>query len=444
MRLLPLCLPILITIAGCAGHPKPAKVSEAQGPQAAIVEQQQMIDTSARAHADVLAPEEMDGAREVLEEARQKLAKGKDDKAVYEAVGISRTYVAQANRKTEARTAANQEILTAREKALAVGAAETGAIKGVDKKFREHTLEDDDYKKMTSGHREDLRHRYLGAELAAIKHRKLGEVERTLADARTKGAMTLVPQAYNEAKAKHRKAELAIEANRHAEDRYAAAAVAANNALSLTETALTTQKMTPEQRAQIMQERNRALQEADSLNAQYIEESMAKEDALAAQAAAMGAMTSQNEQMRRRQKADQAVRDAAKQFDPSEAEVYRQDENLVIRLKKVNFATGRSDLPAQALPLLEKVKTVMSELNPEAVTIEGHTDSVGSATVNQKLSEERADAVAKYLESDSSFEETKFDTAGYGYSKPLTSNKGSEDRAVNRRVDVVITPGTSL
>jgi len=447
-------LPILLALAGCAGHPKPVHVSTTEGPETAIAEQQEMIQTSAKGHADVLAPREMDGARDQLKEARKKFAKG-ESKAAYEDLGISRAYLNQANGLTEARTAANQDILAAREKALVAGANQTGAIKGVDGQFREYTREKNDYRKMTSGDRENLRQRYLNAEVAVIKHRRLGAIDRTLSEARVKGAPALVPQAYNDAMTKYRRAVTAIEADRHSEGQYraavVAAGVAANSTLALTETALTTQRMTPEQRAQVMQDRNKALQEADALNAKQIEENMTKEDALlaqgavvAAQGAALGLAATQNEELRRRELADKAVKDAAKQFDKSEADVYRQDENLVIRLKKVNFASGRSDLPAHSLPILEKVKAVMAGLHPDAVKVEGHTDSVGSAKVNQRLSEQRADAVAKFLENDPSLEQTKIETAGYGYSKPITSNKGKADRAVNRRVDVVITPGATL
>lgn len=446
-------LAVLAIAAGCASHPKPASIAKDDGPEVAISRQQELITQSKKAHADVLAPKEMAGAHEQLKEAREELKDGEKNEA-FEAVGISKAYLDKANAKAEARTAHTKSIIDARQMAMAAGAKQAGHLEDADNHFRKYTEDDKDYKKMDSGNMADLRTRYLNSELVTIKQRRLGEVERTLAEARSKGAPTLVPKAYNEAFSKYKRAEAAIDSDRHSEGRYrpaiVAAALAANNALGLTDTAIETQNMTPEQRALAMEQRNKALQEADQLNAQAIEANMAKEDALlakdnalATQGAALGVVAGQNALLRRREMADKAVKDAEDMFDESEADVYRQGDNLVIRLKKVNFPSGRSELPSESMPVLTKVKSVMEKLTPAEVKVEGHTDSVGAARLNQKLSEDRAASVAKYFESDSAFESTDFETAGYGYSKPLTSNKTATGRATNRRVDIVITPGTS-
>ncbi len=137
---------------------------------------------------------------------------------------------------------------------------------------------------------------------------------------------------------------------------------------------------------------------------------------------------------------NQSFDEAQKKFSSDEAEVYKQNGNLLIRLKGLHFASGGSQLPAENTALLDKVKNVVESMNAEKVVVEGHTDSVGGQAKNEKLSQKRADAVAKYLVSANAVPQDKVEATGYGYSRPLASNKSKEGRAENRRVDVVVTP----
>ena len=78
--------------------------------------------------------------------------------------------------------------------------------------------------------------------------------------------------------------------------------------------------------------------------------------------------------------------------------------------------------------------------------IEGHTDSVGGKAINDKLSQNRANAVKEYLQTNGggiSAESSKIEAVGYGYQKPLATNKTADGRAQNRRVDIVIKPDTA-
>ena len=135
---------------------------------------------------------------------------------------------------------------------------------------------------------------------------------------------------------------------------------------------------------------------------------------------------------------EKMVSDAAAKFTPTEAEVYRQNDILIIRLKSMNFASGRSDLPSDSMNVLAKVKEIIVDLGSKDIMVEGHTDSIGQAKINQVLSEKRAESVMKYFASGKEMENNKLASAGFGYSKPLASNKTKEGRAQNRRVDVLI------
>jgi outer membrane protein OmpA-like peptidoglycan-associated protein len=69
--------------------------------------------------------------------------------------------------------------------------------------------------------------------------------------------------------------------------------------------------------------------------------------------------------------------------------------------------------------------------------VEGHTDNVGTADFNQKLSEQRAKAVMQYLV-ERGIDANRLQSVGYGFTKPVADNKTDEGKAKNRRVELVI------
>jgi OOP family OmpA-OmpF porin len=69
------------------------------------------------------------------------------------------------------------------------------------------------------------------------------------------------------------------------------------------------------------------------------------------------------------------------------------------------------------------------------VSVEGHTDWIGSDAYNQGLSERRANAVQAYL-IEQGISPSRLSTSGYGESRPISSNETREGRALNRRVEL--------
>lgn len=99
------------------------------------------------------------------------------------------------------------------------------------------------------------------------------------------------------------------------------------------------------------------------------------------------------------------------------------------------FDFNKSNLKPGGKMELDKAAGVLKENGYPAIIITGHTDSVGSDEYNQKLSEERANTVEKYLES-KGVPADKMSTKGYGKTKPIASNETAEGRAQNRRVEI--------
>jgi outer membrane protein OmpA-like peptidoglycan-associated protein len=100
------------------------------------------------------------------------------------------------------------------------------------------------------------------------------------------------------------------------------------------------------------------------------------------------------------------------------------------------FDTGKATLKPESLPTLKKILALLNDEPGLRFSIEGHTDNQGGKGINQPLSENRAAAVKNWLEG-KGIEGSRLESAGFGDSRPLDSNKSAEGRANNRRVEFV-------
>jgi outer membrane protein OmpA-like peptidoglycan-associated protein len=106
-------------------------------------------------------------------------------------------------------------------------------------------------------------------------------------------------------------------------------------------------------------------------------------------------------------------------------------------LGDVLFATGKSDLQPAALSTLDSVLAAISKEPKRSIVVEGHTDSVGSASANLELSQRRADAVMQYLVAHG-IAPQRIKADGRGEANPVDTNATAEGRQHNRRVDVIV------
>lgn len=125
-------------------------------------------------------------------------------------------------------------------------------------------------------------------------------------------------------------------------------------------------------------------------------------------------------------------------FTPGEAKVAYDSESLVIRLHGLTFPSGKSIIQPEYFSLLSKVQEAIKIFPDRHILLEGHTDSQGNAATNKRLSEERASAVREYIIANMGISREQITSVGFGSEKPVASNKTTEGRALNRRIDVVI------
>lgn len=103
----------------------------------------------------------------------------------------------------------------------------------------------------------------------------------------------------------------------------------------------------------------------------------------------------------------------------------------------ITFATDSERIDSNFYPVLDSVGKVLHKFNKTTIDVEGYTDSTGSFEYNQKLSERRAAAVARYLIS-VGVDRLRLNVRGYGERNPIASNGSAQGRAMNRRVEVRI------
>ena len=145
---------------------------------------------------------------------------------------------------------------------------------------------------------------------------------------------------------------------------------------------------------------------------------------------------------------DQQAKDLQKQLAPEisrgEITVQKQSDNslLVSMTSTTGFDTGSAQLKSGYTPTLDKIANVVNQYGKTMITVVGHTDSVGSTAYNQRLSEQRAQAVSDYLVS-RRVNPVRLDAYGKGETEPRASNDSEAGRALNRRVELWIVPVTA-
>lgn len=115
----------------------------------------------------------------------------------------------------------------------------------------------------------------------------------------------------------------------------------------------------------------------------------------------------------------------------------QKEEKAQIKLN-VEFASGKSVVPASYRSQLKEFADFMKEHQGTTAVIEGHTDNTGSAALNKRLSAARAEAVKAYLIKEFGIESRRLSAQGVGPDKPIADNGTVEGRQQNRRVIAVV------
>jgi len=137
---------------------------------------------------------------------------------------------------------------------------------------------------------------------------------------------------------------------------------------------------------------------------------------------------------------DQQEKALGEELRGTGVQVRREGDNLrLIMPGNITFSSGRSEIRADFYPVLNSVGKVLVKFEKTAIKISGHTDSTGSATTNQSLSEQRASSVGQYLIG-RGIKAGRVQTTGYASRYPIGSNSTATGREQNRRVELELIP----
>ncbi len=153
-----------------------------------------------------------------------------------------------------------------------------------------------------------------------------------------------------------------------------------------------------------------------------------------------------------KEKMEEAAQEAAKelkvqmaeQIDQGLVEVDSEQDRVIIRIKeKGSFPSGSAELREEFLPILEKIRAQIAT-TPGTITVAGHTDDIPIRTFryrsNWELSSSRAVSVLEQLLADGTINAADTEVKGLADTQPLVPNDSPENRATNRRVEIVISP----
>ncbi|MEO8386241.1 MAG: OmpA family protein [Betaproteobacteria bacterium] len=125
-------------------------------------------------------------------------------------------------------------------------------------------------------------------------------------------------------------------------------------------------------------------------------------------------------------------------------EALKTDRGMVITLGDVLFEFNRAEVKPSTQSRIAELANFLKQYPDRRVSIEGHTDNIGSAAYNDELSLRRADAIKSQLVN-YGIPSERISTAGYGKDFPVAANDTDTNRAINRRVEVVISePGQTV
>jgi len=436
-----LCFGLTLLLIGCSSTKK-AELNSGATPKTAVYEVVVLNNKTEKAQFDLLSFKQYMKGSEYLKRAQRALSRGSKDDVILDNAAKAKGYFQEAAEQSKARSSTPFRILQARKAALDAGIRNsetlTAALLKVDRGLRSETgnfskaLDPDEFS--------DFQIKYFALEIEAVQFRELDRVKKAIHKANRKSAEDLAPNTLRTAKLDLNEAENFIAqsprnpgVHKKSVNKAAASSILLLDVMDV----ILNAKGTPEHIALKIVNQNRALGIL-SKNVGTLEKNLqtAKSDLTQTE----GALKRQNEKLEKSStqvRFQEAMEEAGKQFSEDEASVYQQGNKLIFRLKKINFASGVSTIPGASKPLLSKVNDIISSLQAELVAVQGHTDSVGAADLNSKLSTKRANSVAIYLSSLSGG--YKIGYIGYGESRPIASNDTTEGRAINRRVDLVIT-----
>ena len=470
----------VFSLLACAGTQTSVQsISKSANPTDVVNEFDGEIATARKNQLNVLSPDWFSEAEASLTSAKKALNKGDEISEIIENVAEGRAQLKRAEEMAQVARTTLPELIKSREMARGAGATKINDYARAEDDFLILTkaIEDNNLR-LAQRERGRVSKDFRALELRAIKDQTIGEVRKLLAQAENDGARKYAPHSLSTAQQKLKNTDAFITQNPYEKAKmqemandalfYAQRLVQMNKQSQKIRTMesegiarwieemlhQTTAKLTApdmrnepfETQVENMVESVSALQADHKFVIEQTKEQEADIAALKNRIAALEGETKEQQAAKERLTAEKEFNEKFIQiqnyFEPEEAEVYKQGNQLVIRLKSIQFPVGKDTIIPKNYETLSKVQSAIRTFGEPDVIIEGHTDSTGSDEVNEHLSQQRAEAVRQYLVANRTLSYDRIVALGYGSMRPLASNQTAEGRAINRRIDVIVRPAS--
>jgi len=470
---------VLYLLGACAGRQLEVEpIARSENPTEHINRLDTDIGKARTNQLNVLAPTWFAKAETSLKDAKELLNRGDELSKVLQKIADGRAQLRRAEEMAQLARPALTDAIKARDSARAAGATRLGAdYAEAEEKFLQLTraIENNNLE-WAQRNRAKVATAFDELELRAIKEHTLSEVRKLIQQAENRGARKTAPATFAVAQKKLTEADAFISKHRYQKEeihqKASEALFQARRLLQVTQQNEKVRTMQPEQitlwlegvlhkttnklSAPDMRDRTfdtqvenilgsiTALQKDYQFMVSKVKAQQAETAALQKQIASLEGRTRAEQTSRERLAAERRFNELFNEvqsyFRPEEAEVYKQGNRLVIRLKAIQFPVGKDFILPSNYPLLSKVQRAIRIFGEPHVVIEGHTDSTGSDELNEYLSQQRAEAVRAYFVANGTLPDRRIVAVGYGSKRPLASNQTPEGRAINRRIDLMIVP----
>jgi OmpA-OmpF porin, OOP family len=436
---------LLVILGACSGNTHrieqfPVTVSPGDNPQEKIAALEKDF-SEARANAvPLLAPTWYQQALTSFTQAKHMRDTDNDLEAVFRKAAEAKIEIDRASIVAAESRKLAKEPLDARHRAiLAQDAARKAGAVDLNRVREEFELADRGLVELTAAvefndmstvqsKKPEVTAHYQRAERLALAKENLDRARRTIDEARLQGARSHAPQSFDIAQTTWNRANKMIMEEPMTRDEAARlgkeAEQYASRALRMTYEARNISEKRPEQIA---------LGTDKQLSSKENEISQLSEQA--------SELSAQADQGKSALEMDRRVAMVRNLFDRSEADVLRDGNRVIVRLKSVKFPSGKAELADKHEALMDKVKQALAALPAGRITVEGHTDSTGHPQFNEQLSQKRAETVKEYLVNNGVADSAKVEAVGKGSEEPIMANSTKEGRAANRRIDLTVDVG---
>ncbi|MEE4601629.1 MAG: OmpA family protein, partial [Desulfobacteraceae bacterium] len=445
---------IILMLLACAGQQLEVKpIPKSENPQELINQLDNDIAIAYKNQLNVLAPTWFGKSNASLVAAKKGLEEGDQLSKILDDIATGRAQLVRAEEIARVSKTTLPNAIKARDLARDAGATTLGReYTDAEERFLSLTkaIEDNNLnyaQRNQAGVAEDFR----GLELRAIKVRTIGEVRRLITDAEEKNMQKIAPQSYSAAEKKLAEADAFITQNPYQKEKmHRLAAEALFMAQRLHVIAEQSQKfktMEPEQvtlwaegflyqaseslgapdmRNQLFDKQHENILETISVQRADLNFMIENSKDLQQRITSLEGKTleehQENERLLAEKRFNEKLSSIQHFFKPEEAEVYKKQNQIIIRLKTMQFPVGKSVIMPNNYDLLSKVQRAIRTFGEPDVIIGGHTDSTGSEEVNEHLSQQRADAVRQYFVANETLPYEKIIAVGYGSMRPIASN----------------------